>query len=61
MNELLRELEEERRKLNELGKLSLEQSVPLSSNHVLLEQSRKVDELMVRYQHMKIKYEQSAP
>lgn len=61
MNELLRELEEERRKLNELGKLSLEQSVPLSGNHVLLEQSRKVDELMVRYHHLKIKYELSTP
>ncbi|VTR54823.1 Uncharacterised protein [Actinobacillus pleuropneumoniae] len=61
VNELLRELEMERQKLNELGKLSLEQSIPLSGNHMLLEQSRKVDELMVRYHHMKIKYEQSAP
>lgn len=58
---MLRELEEERRKLNELGKLSLEQSVPLSANQVVLEQSRKVDELMVQYQHMKTKYKQSVP
>lgn len=47
---LLEKLEHERRKLNELGLLSLEQRIPLGSNPKVQEQSRKVDELMIRYQ-----------
>lgn len=59
MNDLLRILEEERRKLNELGKKSLEQSIPLSDNQEVQEQSRKVDELMLQYQQMKTKHKQT--
>lgn len=47
---LLEKLEHERRKRNELGLLSLEQRIPLGSNPKVQEQSRKVDELMIRYQ-----------
>ncbi len=49
MIRLLRNLEKERQKLNKLGVKSLEQFVPLSENREVQEQSRKVDELMVRY------------
>lgn len=55
MSRLLRKLEEERRKLNELGEKSLMQSIPLSDNQEVQEQSRRVDELMVQYQRMKAK------
>jgi hypothetical protein len=46
---LLRQLEEERNKLNELGAHYLDQHIALAHNHVLQEQSRKVDELILRY------------
>lgn len=46
---LLRQLEEERHKLNQLGAQSLEQHIALSQNQALQEQSRKVDELITRY------------
>ncbi|WP_435924120.1 aspartyl-phosphate phosphatase Spo0E family protein [Paenibacillus sp. DYY-L-2] len=52
MTRLLGQLEEERRKLNELGKKSLEQGIPLFENEAVQAQSRKVDELIVR-QHRK--------
>lgn len=46
---ILRQLEEERHKLNQLGMQSLEQFIPLSQNEAVQEQSRKVDELIIRY------------
>ncbi|NEZ42612.1 Spo0E family sporulation regulatory protein-aspartic acid phosphatase [Paenibacillus alvei] len=55
MNELLRIMEEERRKLNALGKKAMEQSVPLSDSQEVQEQSRKLDELLACYQHIKAK------
>ncbi|OXS57014.1 hypothetical protein B1A99_19110 [Cohnella sp. CIP 111063] len=50
---LLRKLEKERKKLNKLGEKSLEYCIPLSEDQEVLEQSRKVDELMARYHRMK--------
>lgn len=55
MDDLVRKLEKERQKLNELGEKSLMQSIPLSDNQEVQEQSRRVDELMVQYQRMKDK------
>ena len=53
MNELLNELEWERRKLNELGQSLIEQSIPLCSNKELQLQSRLVDDLLIKlYQLM---------
>ncbi|MGG4108408.1 aspartyl-phosphate phosphatase Spo0E family protein [Paenibacillus lautus] len=46
-------LEEERRKLNKLGEESVKQSIPLSDNPEVLAQSRRVDELVARYEDMK--------
>lgn len=46
---LLRQLEEERHKLNELGVHCLDQHIALAHNQILQEQSRKVDELILRY------------
>jgi hypothetical protein len=46
---LLRQLEEERHKLNQMGVQSLEQLIALSQNQAVQEQSRKVDELIIRY------------
>jgi hypothetical protein len=46
---LLRQLEEERHKLNQLGEQSLEQFISLAQNQAVQEQSRKVDELITRY------------
>jgi len=55
VDDLVRKLEKERQKLNELGEKSLMQSIPLSDNQEVQEQSRRVDELMVQYQRMKAK------
>ncbi|WP_010274539.1 aspartyl-phosphate phosphatase Spo0E family protein [Paenibacillus senegalensis] len=55
MDDLVRKLEKERQKLNKLGEKSLMQSIPLSDNPEVQEQSRRVDELMVQYQRMKAK------
>ncbi|KFN08211.1 hypothetical protein [Paenibacillus macerans] len=55
MDDLVRKLEKEMQKLNELGEKSLMQSIPLSDNQEVQEQSRRVDELMVQYQRMKAK------
>jgi len=53
LNELLNELEWERRKLNELGQSLIEQSIPLCSNKELQLQSRLVDDLLIKlYQLM---------
>lgn len=49
MNELLRKYEEEKQRLNELGEKSLEKGVPLAQNEAVQAQSRKVDELIVRF------------
>jgi hypothetical protein len=48
MIRLLDLLEEERRKLNQLGEASLKQLIPLSDNPEVQEQSRRVDELVAR-------------
>lgn len=55
MKELLFKFEDEKRKLNELGEKSLEQGIPLGQNEALQAQSRKVDELIVRFHQRKIK------
>ncbi|GIO97111.1 Spo0E family sporulation regulatory protein-aspartic acid phosphatase [Paenibacillus sp. FSL K6-1330] len=53
MSRLHNLLEEERRKLNKLGEESVKQSIPLSDNPEVLAQSRRVDELVARYEDMK--------
>lgn len=58
MDDLLRELEEERQKLNTLGDKLMEQSISLSCSQALQEQSRKVDELVARYYEMKVQRKQ---
>ncbi|PRX69847.1 hypothetical protein B0G52_112207 [Cohnella sp. SGD-V74] len=49
MKDLMREYEEEKTKLNELGLKSLEQGIPLGVNEEVQAQSRKVDELVIRF------------
>ncbi|KIL36572.1 hypothetical protein SD70_31405 [Gordoniibacillus kamchatkensis] len=49
MTRLLGQLEEDRRKLNELGKKSLDQGIPLFENEAVQAQSRKVDEWIVQW------------
>lgn len=49
MNELLRKYEKEKQRLNELGQKSLEKGIPLAQNEAVQAQSRKVDELIVRF------------
>ncbi|MEK4361496.1 aspartyl-phosphate phosphatase Spo0E family protein [Paenibacillus sp. FSL M8-0212] len=56
MSRLLDLLEEERRKLNQLGEASLKQAIPLWENPEVQEQSRKVDELLARVSKMKARY-----
>ncbi|MCK8487445.1 hypothetical protein CA600_05325 [Paenibacillus sp. VTT E-133280] len=58
MNELLRKLEEERRKLNTLGEQLIKQSISLSGHQAFQEQSQKVDQLVACYHHMKAKQKQ---
>lgn len=48
MSRLLDLLEEERRKLNQLGETSLKEAIPLWDNPEVQEQSRRVDELVAR-------------
>ncbi|SFA75436.1 hypothetical protein SAMN05216312_101296 [Cohnella sp. OV330] len=48
MLHLLHQYEEEKRKLNEVGRRSLEQGIPLYMNEAVQAQSRKVDELIVQ-------------
>ncbi len=48
MKRLLAQLEEERRKLNELGIESLEKGIPLAENQSVQAQSRKIDQLIGR-------------
>lgn len=56
MSRLLDLLEEERRKLNQLGEASLKQAIPLWENPEVQEQSRKVDELVARVSEMRAKH-----
>lgn len=56
MSRLLDLLEEERRKLNQLGEASLKQAIPLSENLEVQEQSRLVDELVARVGEMKARH-----
>jgi hypothetical protein len=49
MQELLREYEHEKMRLNELGQRSLEQRIPLGENEEVQAQSRKVDELVIQF------------
>ncbi|MGG0821508.1 aspartyl-phosphate phosphatase Spo0E family protein [Paenibacillus turicensis] len=48
MSDLLSDLEKERSKLNELGKRSFEQNIPLCHNKELQAQSQRVDELLLK-------------
>ncbi|QLG42014.1 MULTISPECIES: hypothetical protein [unclassified Paenibacillus] len=57
MSQLLDLLEEERRKLNQLGEASLKQAIPLWDNPEVQEQSRRVDELVAaRVSEMKARH-----
>jgi len=60
MERLLNKLEKERQKLNELGEVSLKQSIPLSDNPDVMEQSREVDAWMVRYLQRKARQQRMA-
>ncbi|CAM3281605.1 MULTISPECIES: aspartyl-phosphate phosphatase Spo0E family protein [Paenibacillus] len=53
MKELERELEEERKRLNELGLRLIKQSISLADNREMQELSQKVDLLVVRSQRRK--------
>lgn len=53
MNRLLGKLEAERQKLNELGRKSFEQGIPLFKNEAVQAQSRKLDELIVQLHQKK--------
>ncbi|MFB5762939.1 hypothetical protein [Paenibacillus medicaginis] len=53
MIRLLEEMEQERRRMNELGQALLEQSVPLSEHEELLVLSQKVDQLIMQLHHAK--------
>jgi hypothetical protein len=54
MKKLLYKFEEEKRRLNELGQNSLERGIPLGQNEAVQAQSRKVDELVVRFHQRKV-------
>lgn len=56
MSRLLDLLEEERRKLNQLGEASLKQAIPLWENPEVQEQSQRVDELVARVSEMRTKH-----
>lgn len=49
MDGLLKKLERERRKMNELGEQSLKNNAPLADNKKLKKQSKKVDQLITQY------------
>ncbi|MFC4600288.1 aspartyl-phosphate phosphatase Spo0E family protein [Cohnella hongkongensis] len=53
MKELERELEEERKRMNELGLRLMKQSISLADNREIQELSQKVDQLVVRSQRRK--------
>ncbi|MFB5680948.1 aspartyl-phosphate phosphatase Spo0E family protein [Paenibacillus terreus] len=54
MIRLLEEMEQERRRMNELGQALLEQSIPLSEHDELLALSQKVDQLMMQLHYAKV-------
>ncbi|MEC0126535.1 hypothetical protein [Paenibacillus pabuli] len=56
MSRLLDLLEEERRKLDQLGEASLKQAIPLWDNPAVQEQSRRVDELVAQVSEMKTRH-----
>ncbi|GAA4868305.1 hypothetical protein GCM10023310_54990 [Paenibacillus vulneris] len=58
MDDLLRELEEERGKLNTFGEKLMEQSISLSDSQAFQEQSQKVDQLVARYYDLKVQRKQ---
>lgn len=58
MDDLLRKLEEERRKLNTLGEKLMEQSISFSGSQAFQEQSQKVDQLVTRYYELKVQRKQ---
>lgn len=45
----MQKYEEEKMRLNELGLKSLEKGIPLARNEAVQAQSRKVDELIIRF------------
>ncbi|MBD2846624.1 aspartyl-phosphate phosphatase Spo0E family protein [Paenibacillus sp. IB182496] len=53
MKELLHRFEEEKRRLHELARQSLEQGIPLGRNEAVQAQSRKVDEWILRLYEIK--------
>lgn len=53
MNDLERELEAERQRMNELGMHLMEHSHSLAEHREMQELSQKVDQLVVRYQRMR--------
>ena len=58
MSRLLDLLEEERRKLNQLGEASLKQAIPLWDNPAVQGQSRRVDELVAQVTEMRARHNQ---
>ncbi|XID93363.1 aspartyl-phosphate phosphatase Spo0E family protein [Paenibacillaceae bacterium WGS1546] len=58
MKNLERELEAERQRMNELGMRLLEQSHSLAEHREMQELSQKVDQLVIRYQRMKLIHKQ---
>jgi hypothetical protein len=55
------ELERERKKLVSIIKDSMERGLPITVNEKILEQSRKVDALIVRIQEEKEKHRNNQP
>jgi hypothetical protein len=49
MKELLRKYENEKMRLNVLGQQSIELGISLAKNEAVQAQSRKVDELVIRF------------
>ncbi|MDP4095786.1 hypothetical protein OIN60_03150 [Paenibacillus sp. P96] len=55
MIRLYEEMEQERRRMNELGQVLMGQSIPLSEHEGLLALSQKVDQLMITLHQAKFK------
>ena len=58
---LLSKLEQERRKLIQLINQALEQGIPITQNETILEQSRKVDALIIAMQKNARKSREAPP
>lgn len=54
MIRLHEEMEQEKRRMNELGQALMEQSIPLSVHEELLVLSQKVDQLIMQLHHAKV-------